>query len=75
MSENVQRRLNFVRYGLLVVTLVVFAVSLGYLGFFGTAGIVDWGAVILKSVLYTAIVGALAGAVYFGYRSVIANQE
>ena len=75
MSENVQRRLNFVRYGLLVVTLVVFAVSLGYLGFFGSAGIVNWGSVILKTVLYTAIAGALCGAVYFGYRSVVANQQ
>jgi hypothetical protein len=75
MSENVQRRLNFVRYGLLVMTLVVFAVSLGYLGFFGSAGIVNWGAVIGRTVLYTAIAGALSGAVYFGYRSVVASQE
>ena len=71
MSEAVQRKLNFMRYGLVVVVLVVLVVSLVYLGMFGSANLMGWGEIVWRTILYMAIAAVICVVVYFVYKSVV----
>ena len=71
MPEDVQRKLNFMRYGLVVVTLVVLVVSLVYLGMFASAGLMGWGEIAWRTILYAVIAAVICVVVYFVYKSVV----
>ena len=73
MSEDVQRKLNFVRYGLVVVTLVVLVITLAVLAPFASSGLMGWGEVAWRTLLYTAIAAVVCAVVYYIYRSVVAK--
>jgi len=73
MSEDVQRKLNFVRYGLVVITIVVLVITLAVLAPFASSGLMGWGEVAWKTLLYTAIAAVVCAVVYYIYRSVVAK--
>ncbi|MGQ9584660.1 MAG: hypothetical protein ACUVXG_04615 [Anaerolineae bacterium] len=71
MSEKVQRKLNFVRYGLVVVTLVVLVITLVLLAPFASAGLMGWGEVAWRAALYTLGAAAICAVTYFVYRALV----
>jgi hypothetical protein len=62
------QRLRFLRYGLMIVVAVTFAVAAGT-GLFGNGG--DIGAALLQSVLWTVGAAIAAVIVYLVYKKVV----
>jgi|YNPNPStandDraft_1061719.scaffolds.fasta_scaffold57484_2 hypothetical protein len=73
MSDEAKRKLNFVRYGLVVVTIVVLAITLALLAPFASAGLMGWGEVAWRTILYTVVTAAICTGVYFAYKSFVAK--
>lgn len=73
MSDDVRRKLNFVRYGLVVVTIVVLAITLALLAPFASAGLMGWGEVVWRTALYTVVAAVVCAVVYFAYKSFVAK--
>jgi hypothetical protein len=73
---NVEERLRLFRYGLIVVVIVAFLVSLlapyVSLSFLNSAG-VSYGLMdgLTTAIIFTVVVAVLAVVAYFGYRAVL----
>ncbi len=63
-----EQRLRFLRYGLIIVVAVTFALATGT-GLIGKAG--DLGAALLQGVLWTAVAAVAAIVIYFVYKKAV----
>ena len=63
-----EQRLRFLRYGLMIVVAVTFAVATGT-GLFGKAG--DLGAALLQGILWTVGAVVVAVIIYFAYKKFV----
>ena len=67
-ASSAERRLRILRFGLIVVTAVAFALATG-LGFFGAQGAI--GGALMQGVLWGALVAVASVIIYFVYKSVV----
>ena len=63
-----ERRLRFLRYGLIVVTVIAFAFAAAT-SLFGSAG--DIGAALVQGVLWGVIAGVVSVVVYMLYKKMV----
>ncbi len=68
------RRLNLMRYGLMVIPVVAWAVSFAYLFLVSNAFSQNWiGDAMIPSLTIAVIVGVVCAAVYYGYKRFVLN--
>lgn len=67
MTEDQQKRLNLFRYGLLLVVVVALVITPTFL-VIGTANFIETSAVVMWTVVNTAVVAAIAVGVYQLYK-------
>jgi hypothetical protein len=70
MTEDKQKRLNLLRYGLLVVVVVALTLTPAWFRI-ASLGLAGWGTVIMWTVLVTAVVAAICYGVYTAYKSML----
>jgi len=70
MSEEIHRRLRFLRFGLLVVPPLAFAIYMAYMFPF-----VGLGKAILPALLWGVLAGILCVVVYYAYKWVLTRQK
>jgi len=63
-----EQRLRFLRFGLIIVVAITFALATGT-GLFSKAG--DLGAALLQGLLWTVIAAVAAVIIYFVYKKVV----